>query len=119
MSENPTSRIDLKLADAWALAEVLRHRVPCATDCEYCDGTPFGYTLARKVQGAILILKRGYEGADLWIDEKEAWMIYRYLPRTAYDGAEALLLQVFGILAVKKETLTELPPWTDDLDLGV
>jgi hypothetical protein len=117
LSESQTSRVELNLADAWALAEVFRHRVPCATDCEYCSGTGFGYVLAMKVQRAILNLKKGYPKDEIRITLEEAWTVYRYLPRTAYDGAEALLLQVFKII-VTSDDLTELPPWVDDLDLG-
>jgi len=115
--------IELSEAGAWALAEVLRHRAPCTADCEYCGDTAgdrprgIGYELAAKVQKVLLKLREN-QGAmvPIRISEHEAWMIYRYLPQTAYQGARDLLMEVFEIIAANMVT-TEMPPWADDLDL--
>lgn len=116
--------LTLTVQDAWGLADVLRHRVPCAPDCEYC-GEPsgdrprrVGYKLAAKVQRSLLNLQKRQGGKEtIEIDEHEAWMIYRYLPSTAYQGARDLLMQVFEII-VGHTTSTELPSWMEDVDLN-
>jgi len=127
MTSPKSNDITLDLADAWALAEVLRHKAPCAADCEYCantggDRARVGYKLASKIQRALLALQAQNEGpgshgkVTVEIDAQEAWMIYRYLPPTAYAGARALLMQVFKLLA--GTSLEELS-WLQDLNLDL
>lgn len=122
MTSQKSNELILDISAAWALAEVLRHRAPCAPDCEYCANTGgdrayVGYKLAAKVQRALLRLQE-QQGVDtpIEIDEREAWMIYRYLPPTAYNGARELLLQVFKIIANHMIT-TELPSWMRGVNL--
>lgn len=121
MTSMKSNDLQVDISDAWALVEVLRHRSPCAADCEYCTATGddharVGYKLASKVQRALLGLQAQQVSSILIeIDEREAWMIYRYLPPTSYNGARALLMRVFKIIA--GTTLSELS-WLQDLDLN-
>ena len=118
MTSPKSNDLQVDISDAWALVEVLRHRAPCAADCEYCTGDKqprVGYKLASKVQRALLGLQEQQGNTILIeIDEQEAWMIYRYLTPTAYNGARALLMRVFKIIA--GTSLEELS-WLQNLDL--
>jgi len=53
--------------------------------------------------------------ATIVVSEYEAWMIYRYLPSTAYNGAREFLLQVFKVIV---GTSIEDLSWLKDIDVN-
>jgi len=133
MSETKTIRTDLE--DAWALHELLRSQ---------CDPLRLGEgncCLLRKLQDVIMSLtfpngvstteetaKYGVAShpiaakKELALTLEEAWLITSNMGRTAYGGAQQLLLQVFFVLqqfsGLVPEPITELPPWMQEVQEG-
>jgi len=132
-----TKKIWLSLTDAWQLEEVLKGCFPVRLGE---DGSP----LLRGLQDVILALTfpdgvrstgeiTAYVAPvhpntptvrkELALTSEEAWLIVKNLGRTAYDGAQQVLLQVFFVLQQfdphwepepdnhEYPTRTDLPPF--------